>query len=279
MRRVMLFVVGSTLSLSALYQASSQTAMTVDTSGPAPAYRVVVTSRTIQAVNYRHRSGASEVGFAGTALLPSAIGTAKVRSKRGTLEVEAEFENLQNPTTFGSEYLTYVLWAISPEGRPVNLGEVVQEELGQLQATATTRSLTLEYKKPKNFPMLMLDETKTRQIIMNFVDNSIYYTPAGGRIKVRLISTPTTIEFRVEDNGMGVPRSEQPHLFTKFYRAGNARKARPDGTGLGLFMAKKVIIAQGGALIFDSIEGKGSTFGFVFSKSKLKPKSSPVTPV
>jgi outer membrane protein OmpA-like peptidoglycan-associated protein len=137
-RRVMLFVVGSTLSLSALYQANSQTPMTVDTSGPAPAYRVVVTSRTIQAVNYRHRSGASEVGFAGTALLPSAVGTAKVRSKRGTLEVEAEFENLQNPTTFGSEYLTYVLWAISPEGRPVNLGEVLVGSNDRSKLTATT---------------------------------------------------------------------------------------------------------------------------------------------
>jgi outer membrane protein OmpA-like peptidoglycan-associated protein len=137
-RRVMLFVVGSTLSLSALYQANSQTAMTVDTSGPVPAYRVVVTSRTIQAVNYRHRSGASEIGFAGTALLPSAVGTAKVRSKRGTLEVEAEFDNLQNPTTFGSEYLTYVLWAISPEGRPVNLGEVLVGSNDRSKLTATT---------------------------------------------------------------------------------------------------------------------------------------------
>ena len=138
MRRVMLFVVGSTLGMSALYQANSQTAMTVDTSGPVPAYRVVVTSRTIQAVNYRHRSGASEVGFAGTALLPSAVGTAKVRSKRGTLEVEAEFQNLQNPTTFGSEYLTYVLWAISPEGRPVNLGEVLVGSNDRSKLTATT---------------------------------------------------------------------------------------------------------------------------------------------
>ena len=63
--------------------------------------------------------------LAGTALLPSAVGTAKVRSKRGTMEVEAEFGSLQSPTTFGNEYLTYVLWAISPEGRPVNLGEVL----------------------------------------------------------------------------------------------------------------------------------------------------------
>lgn len=151
---------------------------------------------------------------------------------------------------------------------PVNLAEVVGEEIAQLKDSAKHRDLELIYEKPKNFPELMLDETKIRQIIMNFSDNAIYYTPAGGKIHVKLIDLPNTIEFRVVDNGIGVPKSEQPHLFTKFYRAGNARQARPDGTGLGLFMAKKVIIAQGGALIFETKEGKGSTFGFIFSKAK-----------
>ncbi|MDL2363260.1 MAG: ATP-binding protein [Patescibacteria group bacterium] len=151
---------------------------------------------------------------------------------------------------------------------PVDLAEIVQQEMAQLQETAASRSLTVDYIKPDNFPKMLLDETKTRQIIMNFVDNAIYYTPAGGHIDVKLIDGSTTIELRVEDNGIGVPKIEQPHLFTKFYRAGNARKARPDGTGLGLFMAKKVIVAQGGTLLFESKEGKGSTFGFIFSKSK-----------
>lgn len=154
------------------------------------------------------------------------------------------------------------------EPSPVNLAEVVDQELSQLKETATTKQLKLSYDKPKKFPELMLDETKTRQVIMNFVDNAIYYTPSGGQIKVRLVDSPGTVELRVEDNGIGVPASEKAHMFTKFYRAGNARKARPDGTGLGLFMAKKVIVAQGGAIIFESQEGKGSTFGFIFSKAK-----------
>ena len=106
--------------------------------GPVSAYRVIVTSRSVQAINYQHRSGASDVDFAGTALLPSANGTAKVRSKRGTMEVEAEFGKLQSPTTFGSEYLTYVLWAISPEGRAVNLGEVLVGDNDRSKLTATT---------------------------------------------------------------------------------------------------------------------------------------------
>lgn len=152
-----------------------------------------------------------------------------------------------------------------------NLAEIVEEEVKQLVETASGRNLTLEYHKPSHFPLLMLDETKMRQVIMNFIDNAIYYTPAGGTITVGLKELPKTVEFTVTDTGIGVPKAEQHHLFSKFYRAHNAKRARPDGTGLGLFMARKVILSQGGATIFRSQEGKGSVFGFTFSKAKLEP--------
>jgi signal transduction histidine kinase len=151
-----------------------------------------------------------------------------------------------------------------------NLANVIKGEIEQLTETAKGRNLELTYNKPEHFPTYMLDETKLRQVIMNFIDNAIYYTPSGGKISVNLVEKPQTIEFTVVDNGMGVPKQDQPHLFTKFFRAHNAKRARPDGTGLGLFMAKKVIIAQGGAIIFRSQEGKGSTFGFTFAKEKLQ---------
>lgn len=160
------------------------------------------------------------------------------------------------------------------ETKPVNLADIVNEEIAQLREAASSRQLKLEYTKPQDFPSIMLDETKIRQVIMNFADNAIYYTPSGGTVKVELINNALSIELRVVDNGLGVPKAEQPHLFTKFYRAANARKARPDGTGLGLFMAKKVIIAQNGALLFNSVEGKGSTFGFTFAKP-----TTPLMPV
>lgn len=160
------------------------------------------------------------------------------------------------------------------EEMPVNLAETVGSEIEQLQTTAAGRQLTLRYEQPKVFPTMLLDENKTRQVIMNLVDNAIYYTPAGGTVEVSVKETASAVEFRVKDNGIGVPRSERPHLFTKFYRAGNARKARPDGTGLGLFMAKKVVVSQGGSIIFETEEGKGSTFGFIFPKSKMVPGTS-----
>lgn len=157
------------------------------------------------------------------------------------------------------------------ESNPTSLSEVIEGEVKQLQNTAKSRGLTVKYDKPRLFPTLIMDETKIRQVIMNFMDNAIYYTPSGGHVNVELKETDKAIEFTVQDDGIGVPASERHHLFTKFYRAANAKKARPDGTGLGLFMSKKVILAQGGTLIFHSEEGMGSTFGFSFDKAKILP--------
>jgi outer membrane protein OmpA-like peptidoglycan-associated protein len=95
-------------------------------SGLPPVYRVTVTERTAKAISYQHRSGATKIDFAGTALMPNAHGEAKVESKQGYIEIEVEFRNLPEATQFGEEYLTYVLWAITPEGRTSNLGEVLR---------------------------------------------------------------------------------------------------------------------------------------------------------
>ena len=153
---------------------------------------------------------------------------------------------------------------------PTNLGDMVEGEPSQLTEVAKGKKIKVAYKKPKDLTLLMLDETKVRQVVMNFVDNAIYYTPSGGKVNVEVKEDRNNVYFTVKDNGMGIPREDQKHLFTKFYRAANARQVRPDGTGLGLFMAKKVVAAQGGTILFESTEGKGSTFGFSFSKTKLK---------
>ena len=93
--------------------------------GAPPIYRVSVIDRTAKAINYRHRSGATKIDFRGTELLANARGEAKVESKQGYIEIEVEFDDLEPATKNGAEYLTYVLWAITPEGRTSNLGEVL----------------------------------------------------------------------------------------------------------------------------------------------------------
>jgi outer membrane protein OmpA-like peptidoglycan-associated protein len=126
------------MTLGASAQAQTQTQVPADSGNPTPTYRINVVSRTTRAVNYRHHSGATKINFQGTDLMPAAAGEAKVESKRGALKVEAEFSGLDRPTSFGNEYLTYVLWAISPEGRPVNIGEVLVGDNHRSKLDVTT---------------------------------------------------------------------------------------------------------------------------------------------
>ena len=103
-----------------------------------PVFRVDVYARTTKAVNYRHRGGSTSVDFRGTELMPGIGGHAKVEGKNGRLAISAEFTNVGLPGSFGGQFLTYVLWAITPEGRAVNLGEVLPGDNGKDKIDVTT---------------------------------------------------------------------------------------------------------------------------------------------
>src|SRR5215813_8680064 len=106
----------------------SQRALTPnDTGQAAPIFRVTVVSRTTKAINYHHRTGTTHIDFRGTELLPAARGEASVDSRLGSTKIDTHLDHLTPASQFGPEYMTYVLWAITPEGRATNLGEVVLE--------------------------------------------------------------------------------------------------------------------------------------------------------
>jgi outer membrane protein OmpA-like peptidoglycan-associated protein len=105
-------------------------------------HRITVVTRTTSAVNYRHKGKSTHVNFKGTTLLPEGGGNAEVKSKQGAIHIEAEFSGLQPAGRFGPEYLTYVLWAISPEGRPANLGEVLLNHEGHSKLNVTSNLQT-----------------------------------------------------------------------------------------------------------------------------------------
>ncbi len=124
--------------------ASSQDAAQQQTNQPAgqgdqmPIFRVQVYARTTKAVSYRHRGGSTAVDFRGTDLMPEVAGHAKVDGKAGRLAISVELTHMQPASNFGGQYLTYVLWAITPEGRAVNLGEVLPGENGKDKIDVTT---------------------------------------------------------------------------------------------------------------------------------------------
>jgi outer membrane protein OmpA-like peptidoglycan-associated protein len=141
--RVLMFAIAAmlVLPLSALAQAQPPDQSDLD---KAPTMRVQVVSRTTKAVNYRHRGGSTTVDFRGTDQMPEVTGRAKVDSKSGRLDIDAKLEHLLPANKFGLEYLTYVLWAITPEGRASNLGEVLLKNgNGSLKVTTDLQAFGL----------------------------------------------------------------------------------------------------------------------------------------
>jgi len=138
------------LVLAGVLQAQTQPAEAIphnqeDALRGAPIYRVRVVGRTTKAVNYRRGGTATPLGFRGTVLLPEAEGSAWVKANKGWTEIRARFKKLPAPTRFGREYLTYVLWSITPEGRATNLGEILtdNDDEGKLEVTSDLQAFAL----------------------------------------------------------------------------------------------------------------------------------------
>jgi outer membrane protein OmpA-like peptidoglycan-associated protein len=220
----LLLTVGLTLSLSAFAQTNSSIALTVEPMATTPTFRVTVISRSVRAVNYQHRSGSSKLDFAGTDLMPAANGVAEVNSKRGSIAIEAEFGNLQKPTTFGNEYLTYVLWAISPEGRAVNLGEVLVggNHRSKLNVTTDLQAFALivtaepyyAVRQPSNAVILenvVREETKGTTEAVNAKYELMErggYIPTGYKFDPVILNAKLPLEFFEARNAVRIAQSE-----------------------------------------------------------------------
>jgi outer membrane protein OmpA-like peptidoglycan-associated protein len=216
--------IGITLGLSAFAQTNSQAPIAVEPMAHTPTFRVTVTSRSVRAVNYKHRSGATKVDFAGTDLMPGANGQAKVESKKGYIEVEVEFGNLQKPTTFGNEYLTYILWAISPEGRAVNLGEVLVggNHRSKLDVTTDLQAFALvvtaepyyAVRQPSNVVVLenvIREDTKGTTEAVDTKYELLErggYIPTGYKFDPVVLNSKLPLEFFEARNALRIAQSE-----------------------------------------------------------------------
>jgi outer membrane protein OmpA-like peptidoglycan-associated protein len=220
----LLVAIGITLGLSAFAQTNSQAPIAVEPVAHTPTFRVTVISRSVRAVNYKHRSGATKVDFAGTDLMPGANGQAKVESKKGYIEIEVEFGNLQKPTTFGNEYLTYILWAISPEGRSVNLGEVLLggNHRSKLNVTTDLQAFALvvtaepyyAVRQPSNVVVLenvIREDTKgTTEAVdtkYELLDRG-GYIPTGYKFDPVVLNSKLPLEFFEARNALRIAQSE-----------------------------------------------------------------------
>src|SRR5271166_526296 len=252
--------VGITLSVSAFAQSNRPTTIAVEPTSPTPIFRVTVVSRNVQAVNYEHRSGASKLDFAGTDLMPSANGVAKVNSRRGSIEVDAEFGDLREPTTFGSEYLTYVLWAISPEGRAVNLGEVLvgDNHRSKLRVTTDLQAFALivtaepyyAVRQPSNAVVLenvVRESTKGTTEAVNAKYELMErggYIPTGYKFDPVVLNARLPLEFFEARNALRIAQSEGAEQYASAsYQHAVQLMNNADGYATDKHIDKKPLIA------------------------------------
>jgi outer membrane protein OmpA-like peptidoglycan-associated protein len=214
----------SVLSWSAVAQTDSQSTLALEPMAHTPTFRVTVVNRSIQAVNYKHRGGATKLDFAGTDLMPQANGQAKLESKKGYIEIEVEFGNLQKPTTFGNEYLTYVLWAISPEGRAANLGEILvgDNQRSKVDVTTDLQAFALvvtaepyyAVRQPSNVVVLenvVREDTKGTTEAMHTKYELLErggYIPTGYKFDPVVLNSKLPLEFFEARNALRIAQSE-----------------------------------------------------------------------
>ncbi len=223
-------------------------------------FRVNVVSRTVQAVNYRHRSGATKLNFAGTDLMPAANGEAKVESKKGYIEIEVEFGKLEKPTTFGNEYLTYVMWAISPEGRAVNLGEVLvgDNDRSKLDVTTDLQAFALivtaepyyAVRQPSNVVVLenvVREDTKGTTEAMNAKYELLErggYIPTGYKFDPVVLNARLPLEFFEARNALRIARSVGAETYaSSSYQHAVSLMDQADGYATSKHIDRKQMIA------------------------------------
>jgi outer membrane protein OmpA-like peptidoglycan-associated protein len=259
MTKVSRVVLASLMVLGASARIESQTTATTESSQP-PAYRVSVVSRTTHAIKYGHRSGATKINFRGTDLMPGASGEARIESKRGAMKIEVECSGLDKPTAFGNEYLTYVLWAISPEGRSVNVGEVLVggNHRSKLEVTTDLQAFALivtaepyyAVRRPSNVVVLE-NEIRPDTIGTSEAVDANYelidrggYIPTGYQFDPVVLNSKLPLEFFEARNAVRIAKSAGADAYaTSSYDNAVRQMKEADDLGTRKHVDKKPLIS------------------------------------
>jgi len=152
----------------------------------------------------------------------------------------------------------------------IDVSEVIQSTLADLQAKKKEKNFKIAFEAPKeSLPKVFVDEEGLKLVVQNLVENAFQYTRPGGDITILCAIQNGNVAFSVQDSGIGIPEQEKERVFTKFFRGENAVRMETRGSGLGLFIARKIVEAHGGKIWFESKEGYGTTFSVSFPSQKI----------
>ncbi len=160
------------------------------------------------------------------------------------------------------------------QARPIQIAVVADDVLEELQTQISDKGLKVEKEYAKGTASIESDRQMIRIIFQNLLSNAVAYTPPQGKISIQIINQDTGVRIAIGDSGCGIPQNAKAKIYTKFFRADNARAIKTDGTGLGLYITKSIVEALGGTIGFESKEGEGTVFSVDLPNRAMAHKKS-----
>lgn len=209
-----------------------------------------------------------------------------ISGKAGALNSEQHYllENLDDILKHINEVVEVLLrlgriesGKIKIQPKASNLNEIIESAVASLRPLAEKKKIKIELGLSKQqLSLVMVDSEFIWQMLEILLSNAIKYSKEESNIDIDVEYLEAEIKVSIKDYGIGIPKNEQGKVFEKFYRAKNAMSLVPQGSGLGLSLAKSLAEAWGGSLGFESVEGQGSNFFFTLPKTGMKPKEGQV---
>jgi signal transduction histidine kinase len=216
----------------------------------------------ISIVSHQLRSPLSNLRWANEVLMSGKV------SKLDEKQTEY-FQIIGENTTRMSELVTHLLTAsridqgrLSLDKVEFSLEDLVRNMIPRFELKAKAFSVDIKMEVSKDLPRVLGDPSQLKLVTENLLDNAIRYTKEKGVVEIRIGKRGKNLLFEIKDDGVGIPKDDQKHIFQKFFRSRNAMRYQTEGSGLGLFICKSVVERSGGKIGFRSQENKGSTFWF-----------------
>jgi signal transduction histidine kinase len=145
---------------------------------------------------------------------------------------------------------------------PLQAENLIESVLMDFEGLQKERNVSIVFKRmPQPTAKISVDPEKMRAVFQNLIDNAVKYTPSGKQVTVTVLQkNPEEVEISVKDSGIGISVADQGRIFSRFFRGKNAMKLETDGSGLGLFIVKSIVMKHGGRIWFESKENEGTTF-------------------
>ena len=227
----------------------------------------------VSLASHQLRTPLSTINWYSEMLLSEDVGKLTEKQKQYQNEVYHASQRMVNlvNSLLNVSRLELGTFAIDP--KMIDISDLAKNCLKEFTSQINLKKLKIIQKYNSGISSINVDPKLLSIVILNLISNSIKYSNQNGKIILTIGVKNNTVQISVADNGIGIPSSQQTNIFEKLFRADNARKNDPDGTGLGLYIVNKIISSVGGTVWFKSIENKGTTFFVSFPLSGMLKKS------